>query len=159
VLLGHELNKGFLVPNSCRANGNSISAEMIQDILITVRSTLVSALFSKIWPLFWTFWHCRIKTIYVHCRKNNIYLHFLPVSKDCTNELYIFQQCTYAFFWKWLKVIHEKKNQNQMDNKLFMYKKQRHPFLYLEASSLETCRGTIFLINTNHNSEQRIIVL
>jgi hypothetical protein len=34
-------------------------------------------------------------------------------------------------------------HQNQVNNKLSVYKKKQHPFLHLMASCLETCMATI----------------
>jgi hypothetical protein len=50
VLFSHGPNKAFLVPDSCRAterNGNSISTDVTDDTLITIRMTLVSAIFRQ----------------------------------------------------------------------------------------------------------------
>jgi hypothetical protein len=45
VLLGHAPNKAFLVPDSCREterNGNNVSADVTDDTIETIRTTLVS---------------------------------------------------------------------------------------------------------------------
>ena len=86
-------------------NGNSISADFTEDTI-------------KNW------WHCRINTIDVHSLKisNSFALavkqnrkvrqrpYFLPVSKACTNKLFIFWQCTYIGY-----LTAEKKKQNWGD--------------------------------------------
>jgi hypothetical protein len=50
VLFSHGPNKAFLVPDSFGAterNSNSISSDVTDDTLITIRMTLVSAIFRQ----------------------------------------------------------------------------------------------------------------
>jgi len=50
VLFSHGSNKVFLVPDSCRTterNSNSISADVKDDVMKTIRMTLVSAIFTQ----------------------------------------------------------------------------------------------------------------
>jgi len=71
VLLGNGANKAFLVPDSCRAterNDNSISCDVTDDIIENDLNDACFNYFQTIWQVFWTFWYCRINTIYIHCR-------------------------------------------------------------------------------------------
>jgi hypothetical protein len=66
--------------------------------------------FQTIWQLFWTFWHCRINTIYVvsvnlklictRCETGQKRLDFLPVFKAHTYKLYIFRQDRHILYLK-----------------------------------------------------------
>lgn len=49
-----------------KINSNSISMDVTKNTLENHKKTLVSALFSNISQLFWTFLHYRINIIYVH---------------------------------------------------------------------------------------------
>ena len=62
-------------------------------------------------------------------------------------------------FWFFFKNTKIKPHQNLMNNKLYMYKKQKHIFSHFGASYLETDRATIPQINTNFYFVPRIIVL
>jgi hypothetical protein len=72
-----DQNIAFLVPDSCWAierNGSSISANVTDDAFENVQNDTCFSYFQTIWQLFWTFWYCRINTIYAHCRFLNIKL-------------------------------------------------------------------------------------
>jgi hypothetical protein len=67
----------------------------------------------------------------------------------------------YAFFCKGFssRIHYKKTHQNQMKNKLTMYKQQKQPFLHLRASGLKMGRVTKPKTNNNLYSVPRIIVL
>jgi len=42
--------------------------DVTEDTLENDQKDIWFCYFHKIWRLFWTFWHCRINTLYIFCR-------------------------------------------------------------------------------------------
>ena len=107
MLFSHEPIKAFLIPDSCKATvENSISVEVTGDTIKKKQNDdCLLCSFQRIWQLFWTFYHCRINTLYVQR------LTFLPVSKARTDKCYIFWQCSYILYVHVIQVVEISQNE------------------------------------------------
>ena len=75
-------------------NGNSVTTDMIEDTLELPGYASFCFYSVKFSNCFWTFFlQCRISTTNIHCKRL-----FLPVTKACTNKLFIFKQCMFIYW-------------------------------------------------------------